>query len=483
MASPISRQQPVHFIGIGGIGMSALALIMAKRGQCITGSEPKSSPIVKQLGDLGVQVFTEQLASTISTLTAGEHPHPQVVVSSAIPEHNPELKAARDRGLTVLHRSDVLAALIAEQPSIAVAGSHGKTTTSTMITTLLAAAGEDPTAIIGGTVPCYGSNGHAGQGRLLVAEADESDGSLVKFAAHLGVITNLELDHTDHYADLNDLIATLKRFGDRCTNLLANHDDPILRGHFEAQAWWSVSDAERVDFAALPVHLRGDRTDADFYERGTLIGRITLPMPGLHNLSNATAALAACRMEGVPFERLQAGLSQLQPPGRRFDFRGDWKGRLVVDDYAHHPSEVRATLTMAQLMVTSGRSPLPQPPQRLMVVFQPHRYSRTQEFLNDFAQALSHADSVILAPIYAAGEAAVDGINSHTLGNALQQLTPERPVLVADTMEQLTALVQEHSRPHDLVLAMGAGDVNSLWSRLCPNETDQDTPRSSILMA
>ena len=483
LVSPLSRQQPIHFIGIGGIGMSALALILAKRGYQVSGSEPKQSPIVKQLGDLGVRIVHEQLASTIDALTQGDAPAPQVVVSSAIPDTNPELQAAKAQGLTVLHRSDVLAALIAEQPSIAVAGSHGKTTTSTVITTLLAGAGEDPTAVIGGVVPCYGSNGHAGEGRLLVAEADESDGSLVKFSARLGVITNLELDHTDHYADLNDLIATLQRFGQGCERLLANHDDPILREHFQASAWWSVSSPEGVDFAALPVALEGDQTEADFYEQGTLIGRITLPMPGLHNLSNATAALAACRMEGVPFERLRQELSQLRPPGRRFDFRGNWQGRQVVDDYAHHPSEVKATLAMAQLMVTSGRSPLPKSPERLMVVFQPHRYSRTQEFLNDFAQALSNADTVILAPIYSAGEAPIDGINSHTLGEALQQLIPGRAVLVADTMDQLTALVQEHSRPEDLVLAMGAGDVNSLWGRLCDSEASANTSRPSPLAA
>jgi len=472
LVSPLRRQQPIHFIGIGGIGMSALALILAKRGYRVSGSEPKQSPILKQLSELGVCVYPEQVASTIESLTTGEAGAPQVVVSSAIPEENPELKAARTHGLTVLHRSDVLAALIAEQPSIAVAGSHGKTTTSTVITTLLATAGADPTAVIGGVVPCYGSNGHAGEGRLLVAEADESDGSLVKFEAALGVITNLELDHTDHYADLADLIATLKRFGEGCTRLLANHDDPILREHFQPAAWWSVSRAEGVDFAALPVALEGDRTEADFYEDGVLIGRISLPMPGLHNLSNATAALAACRLEGIPFAQLQEGLSQLRPPGRRFDFRGNWQGRQVVDDYAHHPSEVRATLDMAQLMVSSGRSPLPKAPERLLVVFQPHRFSRTQEFLGDFAQALSAADTVLLAPIYSAGEAPIAGVNSHTLGAALKGLIPDRAVLVADTMDQLTALVQEHSRAGDLVLAMGAGDVNSLWSRLCPDEAN-----------
>ena len=483
MASPLSRQNPIHFIGIGGIGMSALAVILAKRGQRVSGSEPKQSPIVRQLCDLGISVFSEQAAATIDQLVNQDGPRPQVVVSTAIPDHNPELVAARAHKLEVLHRSDVLAALIADQPSIAVAGSHGKTTTSTVITTLLKAVGEDPTAVIGGVVPCYGSNGHAGNGRLLVAEADESDGSLVKFAAHLGVITNLELDHTDHYAGLNDLIATLQRFGAGCQRLLAHHDDPILREHFDASAWWSISNPEGVTYASLPVALEGDCTEADFYENGVLIGRIKLPMPGLHNLSNATAALAACRMEGVPFERLQEGLSQLRSPGRRFDYRGTWQGRQIVDDYAHHPSEVKATLEMAELMVSSGRSPLPKAPQRLVVVFQPHRYSRTQEFLNEFARALSSAPTVLLAPIYPAGEAPITGINSHSLGEALQRLAPDRNVVVADTMDQLTALVQEHSKPDDLVLAMGAGDVNSLWSRLCPTEDSKTSNPASSLAA
>ena len=483
MASLFSRQQPIHFIGIGGIGMSALAMILAKRGLRVSGSEPKTSPIVQQLAALGISVFSEQVAATIDQLVHRDGPPPQVVVSTAIPDHNPELVAARAHNLEVLHRSDVLAALIEDQPSIAVAGSHGKTTTSTVITTLLEAVGEDPTAVIGGVVPCYGSNGHAGRGRLLVAEADESDGSLVKFSAHLGVITNLELDHTDHYSGLNDLIATLQRFGAGCQRLLANHDDPILREHFNPSAWWSVSNPEGVTYACLPVALEGDRTEADFYENGVLIGRISLPMPGLHNLSNATAAIAACRMEGVSFERLQRGLNQLRPPGRRFDYRGTWQGRLIVDDYAHHPSEVRATLDMAGLMVASGRSPLPKAPQRLMVVFQPHRYSRTQEFLDDFAKALSSAPTVLLAPIYSAGEAPIPGINSHTLADVLQRLAPNRNVVVADSMDQLTALVQEHSQPDDLVLAMGAGDVNSLWSRLCPKEDTTTSNSASSLAA
>ncbi len=465
MASPLERQHSVHFIGVGGIGMSALARILVDREHPVTGSDPRNNATVRQLKELGVGVYPEQNATTIQAITASGQ-KPIVVVSSAIQETNEELVQARVAGLRIWHRSDLLAALIAEQPSIAVAGSHGKTTTSTLITTLLVKADEDPTAVIGGIVPCLKSNGHAGQGRLLVAEADESDGSLVKFEAHLGVLTNLELDHTDHYSDLNDLITTLQRFAGGCDRVLANRDCPILRKHFQPDCWWSVTSHEGVDFAALPLQLDGDRCLARFYEAGQAVGDFTLPMPGLHNLSNATAALAACRMEGIPFQQLIPGLDALQPPGRRFDLRGTWEGRHIVDDYAHHPSEVKATLSMAQLMVSSGRSPLPSPPQRLLAVFQPHRYSRTQEFLEAFAGALQNCDALLLAPIYGAGEKPLAGVCSRTLADRIRQLKPELNVTVAENLDHLTELVRTHSRREDLVLAMGAGDVNGLWTRL-----------------
>ena len=445
--------------------MSALARILVDREHQVTGSDSRDNATVRQLKKLGVGVYSHQTATTIQAITASGK-KPIVVVSSAIPETNEELVQARVAGLTIWHRSDLLAALIAEQPSIAVAGSHGKTTTSTLITTLLVKADEDPTAVIGGIVPCLKSNGHAGRGRLLVAEADESDGSLVKFEAHLGVLTNLELDHTDHYSDLNDLITTMQRFAEGCDRVLANRDCPILREHFQPDSWWSVTSHEGVDFAALPLQLDGDRCVARFYEAGQAVGDFTLPMPGLHNLSNATAALAACRMEGIPFERLIPGLDALQPPGRRFDLRGTWEGRHIVDDYAHHPSEVKATLSMAQLMVSSGRSPLPSPPQRLLAVFQPHRYSRTQEFLEAFAGALQNCDALLLAPIYGAGETPVAGVCSRTLANRIRQLKPELNVTVAENLDHLAELVRTHSRREDLVLAMGAGDVNGLWTRL-----------------
>jgi len=462
----LDRHQPVHFIGVGGIGMSALAAILAARGFRVSGSDPRCTPVLERLQAGGVRLFHRQEAATVAELLADGSPAPLVVISSAVPGSNAELAEARRRGLTVAHRSDVLAALIKAQPSIAVAGSHGKTTTSTLVATLLEATGEDPTAVIGGIVPAFASNGRHGAGRLLVAEADESDGSLVKFSASLAVLTNLELDHTDHYPDLDALIATLRRFAAGSGQLLANRDDPILREHFEASHWWSIEQSDGVDFALLSLEERGDGTTARWYEAGRPIGTVDLPLPGRHNLSNAAAALAACRLEGVSFEALQQAIRALQPPGRRFDCRGLWQERIVVDDYAHHPSEVEATLAMARLMVQSGRSPLPRRPERLVAVFQPHRYSRTAQFLDSFATALTGADLLLVAPLYSAGEAPIDGISSEALARAVQTLAPQLEVQVSGSLDDLAGRIAACSRPGDLVLAMGAGDVNSLWERL-----------------
>ncbi len=466
LAPSLDRRQPLHFIGVGGIGMSAIAGILAQRGFSVSGSDPRDQAVLQQLRRSGVRVFRQQSASTINAIRSGTSVSPLVVISSAVPESNPELQAARRAGLAICHRADVLAALINSQPSIAVAGSHGKTTTSTLIATLLAATHHDPTAVIGGIVPAFGSNGRHGEGRLLVAEADESDGSLVKFKAALAVLTNLELDHTDHYPNLEALIRTMQRFTRHSRKLLANHDCAVLRSHFKADHWWSIEHPQNVSFAAIASEARGDGTVARYFEQGQQLGTLHVPLPGRHNLSNVTAAVAACRLEGVSFAELQQAVASLKTPGRRFDYRGCWQDRLVVDDYAHHPSEVAATLQMAQLMLNTGSSPLPRQPQRLLAVFQPHRYSRTAEFLDGFAEALSTADAVLLAPLYSAGERPIKGISSEALAKAISARKPQLPVGVARDNDELTALVARASRPGDLVLAMGAGDINGLWDRL-----------------
>jgi UDP-N-acetylmuramate--alanine ligase len=466
-AEMLDRRQPVHFVGVGGIGMSALAGILAARGYRVSGSDPRPTQVLEGLAAAGVRLYSRQEAATIDALIDDSgSSEPLVVISSAVPAHNPELQEARRRGLAIVHRSDVLAALIQGQPSIAVAGSHGKTTTSSLVATLLQATGEDPTAVIGGIVPAFASNGRHGAGRLLVAEADESDGSLVKFESDLAVLTNIELDHTDHYPDLAALIATLQCFAARSRRLLANHDDPILQEHFQASHWWSTQQSQGVDFALLPLEERGDGTTAAWYEAGRRIATLELPLPGRHNLSNAAAALAACRIQGVALGALQQAIALVRPPGRRFDCRGIWQGRIVVDDYAHHPSEVEATLTMARLMVESGRSPLPRRPERLLAVFQPHRYSRTAQFLDQFAAALRLADLVLVAPLYSAGETPIAGISSAALGEAVRRQAPQLPVHECASLEELAIRIAALSRPGDLVLAMGAGDVNGLWDRL-----------------
>ena len=460
--------------------MSAIAGILAERSYNVTGSDPKQSAQSQLLRQQGARVFQQQNAATIDAICSGVDRSPLVVVSSAVPESNPELEAARKAGLRVVHRSELLAWLINAQRSIAVAGSHGKTTTSSLIASLLHSAGLDPTAIIGGVVPAFGSNARNGAGDWLVAEADESDGSLVRFHPQLGLITNLELDHTDHYRNLDDLINTMQTFSRGCKRLLINRDDPILKDHFRADAYWSIRESKTVDYAGLPVQIEGDRTVIDFYEQGKRVGQVSVPLPGLHNLSNVVAALAACRMEGIPLAALLEAVTELRTPGRRFDFRGDWYGRQIVDDYAHHPSEVKATLTMAQLMVRSGSSPLPKTPKRLLAVFQPHRYSRTKEFLNAFAEALTSADSLVLAPIYGAGESPIPGVDNERLAYEIRRLNPHQPVFIADSLEELTDLVIDQSQPDDLILAMGAGDVNSLWERLSQESLEGESCPSAL---
>ncbi len=447
--------------------MSALAGILADRGYAVSGSDPRQSDLSQGLRKRGARIFRDQNKATVDAIRSGVSCSPLVVISSAIPATNPELLATKAAGLEICHRAALLAWLIAEQRSIAVAGSHGKTTTSSLIASLLSAVGMDPTAIIGGVVPAFGSNARTGASNLLVAEADESDGSLVQFHPALGVITNLELDHTDFYPNLEALVQTMQRFAGNCSEVLANADCPVLQEHIKAHHRWSLAEeghGQEAYFRAVPLSMAGDGSRADYLENGHRLGELSLPLAGRHNLSNALAAISACRLMGAPFHDLQQALTGLVPPGRRFDLRGEWQGRLVVDDYAHHPSEVAATLSMAQLMVSSGRSTLPWVPKRVVAVFQPHRYTRTAEFLNRFAEALTTAPKTLLAPLYCAGESPLPGISSAALAKAMQNLGAD--VNAYGCLDELASALETETSPGDLVLVMGAGDVNQIWGRL-----------------
>ncbi len=454
--------------------MSALARILLRRGHKVTGSDRRKNLIVHQLSESGVQIFDDQTANNINVICSlSPKLQPLVIISSAIPANNPELAEALKKKLNIWHRADLLGLLIKEQPSIAVAGTHGKTTTSTLITTLLAKAGEDPSSVIGGLVPHYNSNGHAGAGRMLIAEADESDGSLVKFEPEIGVITNLELDHIDYYSSLSEIIQVMKKFISNSQRTLINHDCNILRKNFKPSAWFSIKETKNIDFAAIPMSIDGCETIADIYEQGNLIGTMKIPIPGLHNLSNTIAAYGACRLAGISMKNIQDGLPFLKTPGRRFDFRGTWKERFIVDDYAHHPSEISATLKMARLMIESGKSPFPASPNRLLVVFQPHRYSRTKEFLNEYIKVLGNADLIFLAPIYSAGEEPIENINSTKIADLLEKKYPHININVGEDLNHLTTMLKTKSQKNDLIIAMGAGSINTLWDKLIKNEDNK----------
>ncbi|ABX07953.1 UDP-N-acetylmuramate--L-alanine ligase [Prochlorococcus marinus] len=457
----------IHFIGIGGIGMSAIALILVKRGYSISGSDQKSNNAMAELSNHGVQTFTNQSAKNIQIICKNMETKPIIIISSAIFKANPELQEAYRQKLKVFHRSDILAWLIKQQPSIVVAGSHGKTTTSTIITTLLALNKEDPTALIGGVVPFYKSNGHAGKGKFLVAEADESDGTLVKFEGDIGIITNIELDHTDYYKDLESLKETMEKFSKSCKKVLANHDCPNLQNKSNKNInWWSTQTIKGVDFSGIPTSINGNETTADFYEKETFLGEITVPLPGLHNLSNAVGAIAACRLAGLSFSELKNSLKDIKPPNRRFDFKGQWQGRQIVDDYAHHPSEINATIETARLMINTKTNWLPKISKRLVVVFQPHRYTRTKHLIKDFAKSLGKADIVFLAPIYSAGEEMISDVSINSLFSLIKKEHPNISIYTSTNMKELESIIKKNTIKDDLILFMGAGNINMLSKKL-----------------
>lgn len=469
----LDPQRPVHFVGIGGAGMSALAEILMARGFRVSGSDICHFKSVDALRHAGARITLQQDATTVEALRKDSPLPPLVVISSAIKADNPELAAIRAAGeMKVIHRSDLLADLLASHShSVVVAGAHGKTTTSTILSTILMEAGLDPTVVIGGVVPWFGSNGRHGCSDVVVAEGDESDGTLVKFHPRIGIITNLELDHTDHYTDINHLLHTMAQFGGNCQALLTNGDCPLLSQHLPGTRQWSLDDTSSAHYRFSDIRCFGQASEAVVRAGSECLGPVVLPLAGFHNLANLAAALATALELGIPFPTLQKACAAIRAPGRRFEFRGVVDGRLLVDDYAHHPSEVAATLAMAQGMVGDDQSALPLVPQRVVIAFQPHRYSRTKDFLQKFALTLADADAVLLLPIYSAGETSIAGVTHAALATAIAKAGGT--VHCFNDLEHLAQEFHRHTRPGDLVLAMGAGSINRL----------PDLVRSAVPMA
>ncbi|BAY38355.1 UDP-N-acetylmuramate--L-alanine ligase [Nostoc sp. NIES-2111] len=459
--------RPFHFIGIGGIGMSALAYVLAKRQLPVSGSDLRPNHITRKLESIGAHIFSRQEASNIEffgtkveskevelnsqeMFPGGNTTLPQVICSTAINSNNLEYQAALKLGCPIFHRSDVLAALIAEYRSIAVAGTHGKTTTSSMIGYMLLAAGLDPTIIVGGEVNAWEGNARIGQSPYLVAEADESDGSLVKHSPEIGIITNIELDHPDHYDTLEEVVDIFQTFAKGCKVLIGSIDCATVRDRLKPTITYSLHQDTEADYTVTNIDYRADGTTALVWEKGKALGVLNLKLLSRHNLSNALAAVAVGRHLGLEFGEIAKGIASFEGARRRFEFRGEVDGITFIDDYAHHPSEIRATLAAARLQARPG--------QRVVAIFQPHRYSRTLTFLEEFADSFGHADLVVLTDIYSAGEPNLGQISGEKLAEEIAQQHPQ--VVYQPTISTVCEYLIKTLRPGDLALFLGAGNLN-----------------------
>ena len=423
--------------------MSAIAYILAKQGFTVSGSDLSSNRITQKLQDLGIKVFQGHHADNIDLANA-----PQVVCSTAINQQNPEFQVALANGLSILHRSDLLAALIEQFKTISVAGTHGKTTTSSLVGFLLLEGGLDPSIIIGGEVSAWQGNARLGNGKYLVAEADESDGTLVKFSSHIGIITNIELDHPDHYHSLEQVIDIFLAFAKRCELVVGCIDCPTVKAYIHSDITYSLSDPS-ADYTVTEVEYTPSDTRALVIERGEVLGKISLGLLGKHNLSNALAAIAVARHAGVEWQAIANALPDFAGASRRFEIKGLQNGITFVDDYAHHPSEIIATLASARQQNTTSR---------VVAIFQPHRYSRTLRFLSEFSHSFSNADVVIVTDIYAASEINDGKITGEQVAAAIASVRDQ--VHYAPTLKDVQDFLVKKLKSGDLAVFLGAGNLN-----------------------
>jgi UDP-N-acetylmuramate--alanine ligase len=483
---------PFHFIGIGGIGMSALAYVLAKRQLPVSGSDVRPSHITERLQSVGVKIFNQQIASNLEifqpvngsvrgklavgqaviephnapnhsvsepndTNGKGEHPSerlPQVICSTAISHKNEEYQAALEKGCPIYHRSDVLAALIQDYYGIGVAGTHGKTTTSSLIGYVLLEAGLDPTIIVGGEVDAWDGNARLGLGKYLVAETDESDGSLTKHLPKIGIVTNIELDHPDHYQSLEQVVGIFQTFESNCETLIGCADCEVVMSALKPQITYSLHPEKQADYTVKNISYASGHSSVEVWERGQCLGTMQVSLPGDHNISNALAAVAVGRLLAVNFETIAAAIAGFGGAKRRFELKGVCNGITFIDDYAHHPSELLATLAAARQKVTHGQY------SRIVAIFQPHRYSRTSIFLEEFATSFKDADLVILTDIYGAGETNTMNIQGEDLVKAVRK--HHKNVIYQPSLVELTQFLGKTLQSGDLTLFLGAGNLNQI---------------------
>jgi len=448
----------VHMIGIGGAGMSAIAQALLAEGIIVTGSDLETSSYTERVQQAGGVVFFGHHPNNLSDAEA-------VIVSSAIPEDNPELVEAKRRGLTTLHRADALALLMEGKCSVAVAGTHGKSTTTAMIGHILSQLGYDPTVLVGAEVINFGSNCRVGTSEWFVTEADESDGSFLKFSPTHIVVTNIELDHPDHYPDEEAFFNAFVQFADRLSEdglLVVNADCPRaskLPFKLSQPVWWmSFGIHNEADYEAHGIKRLPDGSWLfQVQRRPKFLGEVRLKVPGEHNVANAMAAIVFCyEVLGVPFSFLAEALSTFMGVKRRFEIVGRVEDITIVDDYAHHPTEIQALLKTAR-SVFEGR---------IWVIFQPHRYTRTEKLWREFGSAFKEAEGIWVTEIFAASEQPIEGVSGELIAKAVSECEPNKLVCFESNwdaiVDKLIALVQ----PSDAVLVVGAGDIYKIAAKL-----------------
>jgi UDP-N-acetylmuramate--alanine ligase len=440
-----AKAQRVHFIGIGGIGMSGIAEILVTLGYAVSGSDLRTSNITDRLAAMGATIFQGHAAANV--VGSGV-----VVTSSAVNELNPEVLEARQRKIPVIQRAEMLAELMRLKYGIAVAGMHGKTTTTSMIATVLAAGGLDPTVVVGGRVDAMGSNARLGRSQYLVAEADESDRSFLKLSPILSVVTNLDREHMDCYRDMEDVEAAFLEFMERvpfygaCTACIDNPQLAALLPRVKRRVFtYGTTPSADYVLRMLPA-TDGVRSRFEVVVGGVVLGPFSLNVPGRHNVLNATAAVAIATQLDVSGEHIIHGLQDFRGVDRRFQLKGTERGVSVVDDYGHHPTEIRATLSAAR---DSGF-------RQVHVIFQPHRYTRTRDLMAEFATAFDDADTVQVLDIYAASEEPIAGVDSQSLVRAIGR----DQVQYAPSFEEAVKRIVARAGDGDVIITLGAGSVS-----------------------
>jgi UDP-N-acetylmuramate--alanine ligase len=451
----LGKTKHIHFVGIGGIGMSGIAELLINLGYSVSGSDLKASPVIKRLERLGGKVVAGHRAENIEGADV-------VVYSSAVSFENPEILAAREKGIPVIPRAEMLAELMRLKYGVAIAGAHGKTTTTSMVASILTAGGLDPTVVIGGRLDIWGgSNAKLGQGDVLVAESDESDGSFMMLSPAIAVVTNTDYEHIDHYGSMDNIRDTFTGFINKVpfygTSILCLDNQeiqnilPLIKKRHVTYGMTSQADVKARD-------IKKGQFDVDYevVSHGRSMGRVTVNMPGSHIILNSLAAIAVGLEFEIGMDDIRKGLSGLGGLERRFQVKGEKNGVMVIDDYGHHPAEISATLNTARECWQENR---------LIVVFQPHRYSRTKALYDRFVISFNQVDMLMVAPIYPAGEKPIEGVDANWLYQGIKG-HGHKDVSLGGSHEEILKRLLDVVRPGDRVITLGAGDVHRIGEEL-----------------